>query len=272
MVQMSNIETLLKDYRNILILAGIFFIFCGLAEILNFRPFPGSESYFRAIGGIFLTIGIILYVDVKNRKYIWLFPLIIGFALFSIPVHPPIPTITPTPIPTVTPTPSNIIDSMESTMVWYTHKDDMGSSLNRKLIPGKTDNGIEISYDLKEGGWVLISKVIDPEILSEYEGIRFYYKGSGEPNTIELKLIYEDTTTFAVEWHGATVADDWVSVEVPYSGFNCLWPADNCQRHGNELDLKKVKKIEFAISNKPDHGDAYGSGWVIIDDVQGIVS
>ena len=85
-------------------------------------------------------------------------------------------------------------------------------------------------------------------------------------------MIYEDTTTFAVEWHGATVADDWVSVKVPYSGFDCWWPADNCLRHGNELDLEKVRKIEFAISNKPDDGDICGSGWVIIDDVQGIAS
>ncbi len=200
------------------------------------------------------------------------------------PTHTPTPTttptLTPTPIvmPTLTPThtetpPStttNSIDPMESTMGWYTHKGDKGSSINRKLIPGRTDNGIGISYDLKEWGWVLISKNINPEKLSKYEGIRFYYKGSGEPNTIELKLIYEDTTTFGVVWHGATVADDWVSVEVPYSDFYCWWPANNCLRYGNELDLEKVRKIEFTISNKPDDGDVYGSGWVIIDDVQGI--
>ena len=31
-----------------------------------------------------------------------------------------------------------------------------------------------------------------------------------------------------------------------------------------------MSKIEFAISNKPEDGDLYGSGKVIIDDVQGI--
>ena len=186
------------------------------------------------------------------------------------------PLLTPIPTPTSaseggegiaiqTPTPTtNIIDSMESTMVWITHKDDNGSSMNKKLMPGWTGDGIEIFYNLKKCGWVLISKEIDPKKLSEYKGIRFYYKGSGEPNTIELKLIYEDTTTFDVKWHGATVRDDWMPVEVPYSSFNCCG--------SNELDLEKVRKIEFAISNKPDEGDKYGSGWVIIDDVQGITS
>lgn len=180
--------------------------------------------------------------------------------------------VTPTPTSTETPSSTTIIDSMENTMGWDTLKDDKGSSINRKSIAGRTDNGIEISYDLKEGGWVLISKKIDPGILSEYEGLRFYYKGNGEPNTIELKLIYEDTTTFGVAWHRATVADNWVTLEVPFSEIDCWWPEDNCLDYGNKLYLEKVRKIEFAISNKPDGGDVYGSGWVIIDDVQGITS
>jgi len=197
--------------------------------------------------------------------------LIIG--VWPFPISPP-PNHIPTPTHTETPpsTTTNIIDQMESTMGWYTYKDDKGSSINKKSILGRTDDGIEISYDLKEWGWVLISKNINSGKLSEYEGLRFYHKGSGDPNTIELKLIYEDTTTFGVVWHGATVADDWVSVEVQYSDFYCWWPADNCLHYGNELDLEKVRKIEFGISNKPDGGDIYGSGWVIIDDVQGIAS
>jgi hypothetical protein len=161
---------------------------------------------------------------------------------------------------------------MDSTLGWRTYRDDTGSSINIESIPGRTDNAIEISYDLKEWGWVGISKRIDPNILYEKEGIIFFYKGRGTPNTIELKLVYEDVggTTFGVLWNRATVTDDWVSFEVPYSHFDCWWPDDNCLRYGNQLDLNKVRKIEFAISNKPEDGDMYGSGIVIIDDVQGI--
>lgn len=160
----------------------------------------------------------------------------------------------------------SIIDSMESTMGWYTYKDSKGSSINIKSIAGRTDNGIEISYELKEEGWISMNKKINPEILSEYEGLRFYYKGSGRPNTIEIQLGYEDSTHFSVVWHRATVADDWVSVELPYSDFNCWY------YNRDELDLEKVREIQFFISNNPNHGDVYGSGWVIIDDVQGIAS
>jgi hypothetical protein len=178
---------------------------------------------------------------------------------------------TPTSAPTLTPTPTlSIIDTMDSTLGWRTYRDDRGASINIESIPGRTDNAIEISYDLKEWGWVGISKRIDPNILYEKEGIIFFYKGSGTPNTIELKLVYEDDTTFGVLWNRATVTDDWVSFEVPYSHFDCWWPDDNCLRYGHQLDLNKVRKIEFAISNKPEDGDMYGSGIVIIGDVQGI--
>ena len=188
----------------------------------------------------------------------------------------PEPGITPTPTPTPTPSPTatstSIIDTMDSISGWRTDKHE--GSINIKSVPGRTGNAIEIAFDLKEWGYVWISKVINPEILSNKEGIRFFYKGSGEPNTIALKLVYGDVdgTTFGVLWNSATVTDDWVTVEVPYGYFDCWWPQDSCLRYGNELDLNNVRKIEFAISNRPEEGDVCGSGKVIIDDVQGIGS
>jgi hypothetical protein len=189
----------------------------------------------------------------------------------STPTSTPTPTLTSTSTPTAPPTPPpETIDTMDSTSDWRIYQDDMGSTINIESVPGRTDNGINISYDLTEWGWVGISKKIDPKILSEYDGLRFYYKGSGDPNTIELKQIYEDNTTFGVLWNRTTVADNWVTLEVPYSEIGCWWPKANCQEYGYRLDLEEVRKIEFAISNK--EGDVYGSGWVIIDDVQGITS
>jgi hypothetical protein len=186
----------------------------------------------------------------------------------------PTPTATKTPAtPTPRPTPEegdNIIDTMDSTSGWRRDQDSSGSTINIESVPGRTNNGTKISYDLEEWGWVLISKEINPKMLSGYEGLRFYYKGSGGPNTIELKLIYEDGTTFGDKWNRSTVADNWVTLEAPYSEIDCWWPEANCLVYGDNLELENVRKIEFAISHKK--GDVYGSGWVIIDDVQGITS
>jgi hypothetical protein len=89
------------------------------------------------------------------------------------------PPTTPTPIlaststPSLTATPTSIIDTMDSTSGW--RRDKYEGSINIKSVPGRTGNATEISFDLKEWGEVSISKIINPEILSNKEGIRFLY-------------------------------------------------------------------------------------------------
>jgi hypothetical protein len=178
------------------------------------------------------------------------------------------PPVTPSP----SPTPTYVIDTMDSTFGWETDNDDKGSSINIKSIPGRTGNAIEISYDLKEGGYVEIFKEFNPEILSGTKGIKFFYKGSGNPNTLDLGPRYGDGTIFGVSLDSATVTDVWVPTEVPYTNFDCWWPEDKCLYYGNNLDVKNVRAIGFVIANDPEEGDVYGSGRVIIDDVQGITS
>ena len=78
----------------------------------------------------------------------------------------------PTPTPTATPTPTSIIDTMDSTSGWETYKDEEGSSINIKSVPGRTGNAIEISFDLKERGYVQIHKKL---ILKYYLEKREYF-------------------------------------------------------------------------------------------------
>jgi hypothetical protein len=170
------------------------------------------------------------------------------------------------------------IDSMEELSSWgssFCDKECGGlygnSSLEISLVPGKTNNGIEILYDLKNSGWVLITKNLDPNILSGTTGISFAYRGSGAPNTIELKVLYSDSTTFGTSWHRATdTGDNWISLEALYSDFTCWWPSPQCEKYGNNLSLTAVKIIEFGISNKPGFSDKAGLGKVVFDDVVGI--
>ena len=195
---------------------------------------------------------------------------------YSLTVNPtpamPTPTPTITPIPVIT---SSIIDPMDNTSGWTPYiDDDTESSINIESIQGRTGNAIAISYDLKEKGYVSIQKEIKPEILSGKEGIRFFYKGSGRPNTLAVELAYSDPnfTCFGVGWNSSTVIDDWVSIEAPYTNFTCWWPNESCLHYGDKVDLEYVRTISFAIMNDPGAGDRYGSGRVIIDDVQGITS
>jgi hypothetical protein len=189
------------------------------------------------------------------------------------PTLTPAPTNTPTPTPTSTPTPI-IIDTMDSTSGWSTYADDEGSTISIDSVPGRTNNGLEITFDVVEWGWVGISKAINPEILPmlpRIERLGFFYVGSGAPNTIEFKLVYQpdsegESAIFSVLWPGATVTDGWTFLEIPVSALAC-WADTGCQPD-EEIDLERVWKIDFAISNK--EGDTPGSGTVILDEIQGI--
>ena len=109
-----------------------------------------------------------------------------------------------------------------------------------------------------------IRKLIQRDYLKKRE-YYFFYKASGGPNTLTIGLEYEDTTQF-VSSGRATATDNWVPVKVPFLLFK-RWYGES------ELDdLQKVRKILFIIENRPEQGDVYGSGWVIIDDVQTITS
>ena len=142
------------------------------------------------------------------------------------------------------------------------------------LVPGRTHNAIEISYDLERDGYVIITRHFDPSVLTGTIGLSFFYKGTGVTNTIEFKLMLRypgdtDDTTYGIMWNRASNTDgNWTHMRVLYSDFACLWPVANCQKHGNKLDLTRVDRLDFAISNKP--GDQVGSGKGAFDDVLGI--
>ena len=134
-------------------------------------------------------------------------------------------------------------------------------------------------YDVANGGYTIITKKFDPELLFGTKGIRFFYRGKdkeGGPNTIEFKLILKypsDTqdTIYGILWNGASDTDDqWKQVDVLYRDLFCWLPAENCKRHGDQPDLTAVDRLDFVVSNKPGAGDPPGSGDVALDDVQAI--
>lgn len=191
--------------------------------------------------------------------------------------------VTPTSIPTSTPSPY-LIDQMNIVSNWKPSvcNDECGqkngnasSSVFVNLVPGQTNEAIEILYDVENAGWVLITKNVDPQTLSGTTGLSFSYKGRGASNTIELKLLLRypgdsRDTTFGASWNGKTDTDDnWSHIEALYNkDFTCWFPEDLCRKHSDILELTAVKRIDLAISNKP--GDTVGLGKVAFDDLVGI--
>ena len=261
-----------SNFRELLAaISAILGFFVALVSfILNVLKWAQDPQTFRIVS----VVGFILYllgslwftfkVKSVNQKWRWvsLVALYVFSNLYFIWVGtwmvPPAPT-------TVT------IDCMRGVSLWSTYWDDKGSSVETSFVQDEKTNLMEIDYTIETDGYVAVSREISSEILSGTQGIRFSYKGSGAPNTIELKMIYRPdaegkSAVFSVLWNRATGVQDWTSLESPYSLFVC-WTDTGCQA-GESLDLGRVWKIDIAISNKK--GDTPGSGTVLIDCIYGI--
>jgi hypothetical protein len=151
---------------------------------------------------------------------------------------------------------------------WRVFVDDQGTLAEFRTTTAKTHNAFELSYNMIQWGWVLVSSDIDPEKLIDGSGIGFFLMGGGTPETIEIHLVYEPevdgrSATFGINWSKKSVTDGWEYFEAYFDKYTC-WENSPCPRDG-KLDLEDVRVLDFAISNKL--GDVAGPGYVIIDEI-----
>lgn len=265
----SKAESNFKDYLAT-ISAILGFFVAIVSFVLNLQKWTQDAQTFRIVsvaGFILYLLGSLWFAfKAKNVNPNWRWASLIVLYVFSDLYFIWVGTwmITPAPMPV-------IIDTMDGISLWNTYQDNAGSSLAISSVPGKTTNAMEISYTVKKDGYVGVSREINSEVLTGTKAVGFSYKGNGDPNTIELKLIYKPdnsgkSAVFSVLWNHATNVQNWTFLEAPYSSFVC-WTATGCQA-GEALNPSKVWKIDIAISSKT--SDTPGSGIILIDDVQGI--
>jgi hypothetical protein len=186
------------------------------------------------------------------------------------PTLTPVPSKTPTPTTSPTPTP-RVVDHMDEDGIWKTYGDDKGSSLNLDITTGLDGEAIEAVYNLRPNGWVGLYRPVSPVVLArlaDASGLAFRFRGSGASNTIELKLMYApdasgESAVFSIEWARVTDTSGWETKEAPFGDFTC-WIETPCAE-GEQIDIEKVERIDFAISNKA--GGIPGNGYIIIDEI-----
>jgi WD40 repeat protein len=164
-----------------------------------------------------------------------------------------------------------MIDRMESAESWNLTMDGAGSSIKAYNTPAKGGTALKISYNLLQNGWVGISKEVDPEVLKKAVGINFSCLIMDSPNSIEMRLIYENKTTFGFTWSGLD-REKWLHLRALFSDFKCISSVKNGNALRERLEPDKVRTMEFIIFNNADEVDEPGSGTVIIDRVQGTMA
>lgn len=161
--------------------------------------------------------------------------------------------------------PDKIIDPMDAPENW---KPFVGaySKVETSSVNGRVGNALRVSYNLSNNGpFVQITEQIDID-LSRREGIEFFFKGDGNSNTLELKLVDEDGTTFWKVHPEITGKKEWVEVKVPFKEMANFAFGTNIYGGDAQLDLKNIRYIIFAVSKKD--SDFGGSGFVEIDELK----
>jgi hypothetical protein len=148
------------------------------------------------------------------------------------------------------------LDRLDALSSWVTHVYTDGSVITPTLVAGPSGNAVQLSFHLPTlGGWGLINRPVDPEMLAGKLGFVFTYKGSGARDTLEMKLIDSDGVTFGSKWNAATnTQGTWKEQQVSFDQFSCWWTANLMDNHcpaGARLNPQKMVSLEFAVSVKP---------------------
>jgi len=178
------------------------------------------------------------------------------------PTPAPTETVTPAHIPTSTATPAPTPIAISTDPALWGTLADTGSTIALATVPGRTGTALQITYDLGGGGWVDLyqsASSYNKGDLSKMTGLTFYYRGSGNANTLEVQIEDSDGTNFGRLLQGQSAAADWSRIEVRLTELTYLW--------GNDADMnwKQVKAISFAVSKK--QGDMGGAGTLEIADI-----
>ena len=119
-----------------------------------------------------------------------------------------------------------VINTMDSTAGWQTLKDGRGSNISISSCPARNGLGVRILYDLKEGGWVGISRNVNPEVLSQAAGLNFSCYAANRQSTVELRLAYNNSAEFGYSWKPDL--GKWDSLQALYEDFKCRGLENNC--------------------------------------------
>ncbi|MBE9593377.1 MAG: hypothetical protein IMF19_07835, partial [Proteobacteria bacterium] len=101
-------------------------------------------------------------------------------------------------------------------------------------------------------GWSASSSL--PVDISDTIAITFYYKGTGSSNTLQFKLENEDGSVFGKRLYNATNTSEWTPARINYSELEYYWGG------GDNLDLKNITRISFAIESGERDGIPVGGG------------
>jgi hypothetical protein len=171
--------------------------------------------------------------------------------------------------------PSQYIARSNSVRLVTAHDESISIDLSW-TVPGYDNNKSDVitltqkgpsyltfDYDLKSDGWVQAGIPVNGDwscVKNAGYALAFSLEGTGNANTIEIKLEDQDGTHFGWLEPRASLTQGPKQIGLPLDNFSFWWPEGH-----EDMDWVQVKNLYFAISKK--EGDEGGAGQVTIRDV-----
>lgn len=143
------------------------------------------------------------------------------------------------------------IDDMEIGLKYssWNYGSGLESKLDYSLVDGYDGKAIRLDYNLSGSQpWVWLEREFYLNLF-EGGGLKFYFKGDGDANNLEVKLTDSDNTTYIRRFNKFTDTDNnWREIPIGFDELSFFIKGDD-----DNLNLKKIKRIDLTISK-------YGSG------------
>ena len=145
------------------------------------------------------------------------------------------------------------------------HKGVTTTSLDS--ISGQDGKALQLTYKFNRGGtddWVVMERDWGRNIAGN-DSFRFKYKGTGDANNLELRVMDKNGTIFSKKiFHIADTGGEWKTATIPYEELSLLTTGTYSNGDiADELDLTKIEALSFVVSK----GDG-GSGTLTIDQLE----
>jgi hypothetical protein len=134
-------------------------------------------------------------------------------------------------------------------------------------VSGQDGKALQLSYSFNRGesdDWVVMERDWGRNIAGS-DSFRFKYKGIGNDNNIELRVMDKNGTIFSKKIFDVTnTGGEWKTAAIPYEELSLVTGGTYSNGDtANALDLRKVEAISFVVSK----GDG-GSGTLVIDELE----
>jgi len=134
-------------------------------------------------------------------------------------------------------------------------------------ISGQDGRALELTYRFNRGDiddWVVMERDWGRNIAGS-DSFRFKYKGTGDTNNLELRVMDKNGTIFSKKIFDVTnTGGEWKTATIPYEEFSLLTSGTYSDGDtASALDLRKIEAISFVVSK----GDG-GSGSLIVDELE----